>query len=301
MPRGLRIFDKYEIIRRIASGGMGDIFLARQLGIAGFQRLVVLKSLRPEIVEHEDVLAMFLAEARTAAKMNHPNIVAVYEIDEFRGVYFIAMELIQGADLRTLYRAADWHKQRVPYRVSAAIVRDAALGLDHAHRAPGEDGEPLSIVHRDISPQNIMVRLDGVTKVVDFGIAAANALESRANVQGKLRYMSPEQALGLPVDGGADQFSLGVVLWELCTGRRLFDHEDPEVTMMQMAVNPIPPPSTFAPDIPETLQAVIMRMLERARVDRFQHMGDVAVMLGKVLAQSGGAIEQGVARAVQAL
>src|SRR5262245_22649718 len=122
MPKGLRIFDKYEIIRRIATGGMGDIFLARQLGIAGFQRLVVLKSLRPEIVEREDVLAMFLNEARTAAKMNHPNIVAVYEIDEFRGIYFIAMELIQGADLRTVFRASEYHKQRIPYRVAAAII-----------------------------------------------------------------------------------------------------------------------------------------------------------------------------------
>src|SRR5687767_4686044 len=136
----IRVFEKYEIIRRLTSGGMGDIFLARQVGVAGFQRLVILKSMRPELVENEDLLAQFLNEARTIARLNHPNIVGVIEVDEYRGVFFIAMEYIEGADLSSLLSEARRAKQPIPFRVSAGMVHDAAMGLAHAHAAKDDEG-----------------------------------------------------------------------------------------------------------------------------------------------------------------
>lgn len=167
------IFGKYDIIRRLALGGMGEVFLSRQTGVA-VDRLVILKSLLPELAEQEGFVDQFLDEARVAATLNHPNIVGIYEVGLWNGQYFIAMEFIHGEDLSKLYRAAKKQKEKVPFEVSAKIIHDAALGLDHAHAAKAMDGTPLNIVHRDISPQNIMVRGDGVTKVVDFGIAKAS-------------------------------------------------------------------------------------------------------------------------------
>ncbi|RMH16426.1 MAG: serine/threonine protein kinase, partial [Gemmatimonadetes bacterium] len=170
---------------------MGEVFLARQTGVA-VDRLVILKSLLPELAEQEGFVDQFLDEARVAATLNHPNIVGIYEVGLWNGQYFIAMEFIHGGDLARLQRAAAKKRVSCPYQVSARMIADAALGLDHAHHAVGMDGQPLHIVHRDISPQNIMVRGDGVTKVVDFGIAkAANRATRTATgmLKGKLQYM----------------------------------------------------------------------------------------------------------------
>ncbi|MFO0729099.1 MAG: protein kinase [Myxococcota bacterium] len=291
----IRVFEKYEVVRRLATGGMGDIFLARQLGVAGFQRLVVLKSLRPDVVERDDFFAQFLNEARTAATLNHPNVVAVYEIDEYRGVYFIAMEYIDGTDLGAVLRAAQGSKQRLPFRFSAGVIHDAALGLAHAHAQ--------EIVHRDVSPQNIMVRLDGIAKVVDFGIAAAaNQIDPfRGRLQGKLRYMSPEQIRGRSLTGASDQFSLGVVLWELITQRRLFASKEPTAVMREISTTVIQPPSVSMPDLPPALDQTVMRMLSKDPGQRFPSLKDAAIALRSFLESSGGAADQQIGKFVQVM
>lgn len=279
MASRLHVFDKYEVIRRLASGGMGDIFLARQTGAAGFNRLVVLKSLKPDVAEQPEFLAQFLNEARTAARLNHPNVVAVYDVGEYRGVYFLAMEYIRGADLAVLAKATELAEQRLPQRLAAAIAHDAALGLFHAHRATDEAGHPLEIVHRDVSPQNVMVRLDGLTKVVDFGIAAAKDELGRrepGKVQGKLRYLAPEQLEGKKVDGRADQYALGVVLYELLTQSRPFTGRTPKEVFGQILSGGLPPPHTQDESISPELSAITMRMLRRRPEDRFADLEVVA-------------------------
>jgi serine/threonine protein kinase len=272
------IFGKYEIIRRLALGGMGEVFLARQKGVA-VDRLVILKSLLPELAERDGFVQQFLDEARVAATLNHPNIVAIFEVGLWEGVYFIAMEFIHGCDLARMQRTALRKQLSPPYQVSARIIMDAAHGLDHAHNAKSVDGKALAIVHRDISPHNIMVRGDGVTKVVDFGIAKSANRESRTatgTLKGKLQYMSPEQLMGNPMDGRADQFSLGIVLWELSTNRRLFKSENDVDTIEKILKRPIPLPSQFIEGFPPDLEAVVMRMLAKNPDDRYPRCADVA-------------------------
>ena len=210
-------------------GGMGEVFVARQTGIAGFDRLVILKNLLPDLAKQEELVNQFLDEARVAATLNHPNIVSILEVGEWEGVYYLAMEYIQGADLVALQIEAYKKKKPIPIAVAAQIVHDAAQGLDHAHHATNMSGEPLNIVHRDISPHNIMIRTDGVGKVVDFGIAKASGRLTRTAtgmIKGKLHYMSPEQIQGHNITGATDQFALGVVLWEMVARRRLFKEKE---------------------------------------------------------------------------
>ena len=281
------VFGKYERIRRIAQGGMGEVFLARQTGV--LDRLAILKALRGDLSKEGEFVEQFLDEARVAATLNHPNIVAIYDVGDWQGTYYIAMEYIAGEDLSKLWYAAAKAGIGLPFQVSVRIIMEAAMGLDHAHRAKDVLGKPLNIVHRDISPQNIMVRADGVTKLVDFGIAKAANKSSRTQagmVKGKLQYMSPEQVRGEPLDGRSDQFSLGIVLWEMCTGRRLFKAENEINTLQKILQNPIPKPSQHVPGFPAELETVIMRMLERDVNRRYANLGDVATRLKEYLDRS---------------
>jgi serine/threonine-protein kinase len=299
----LRVFDRFELLRKLSSGGYGDIFLARQVGLRGFERLAVLKSLRPEIVESDRAVSQFLNEARTAARLNHPNVVAIYEVDEWRGVYFIAMEYIDGVDLAEVHKAAFRHEQRIPFRIAAAITAQAALGLDHAHRATDDRGRSLGIVHLDISPQNIMVRKDGIAKVVDFGVASSVLFvhpDAKDVLQGKLRYMSPEQLEGEALDGKSDQFSLGIVLWELCVGQRMFAHSDPETTYEQITGGLFPKASSYVKDIPGELEAVIAKMMAYRPDDRFASCREASAALDAIF-DDGAAREPRVERFVGAL
>lgn len=302
MSELLRVFERYEIVRQLTSGGMGDIFLARQVGVAGFERLVVLKSLRPELVEDDAQLAQFLNEARVVAQLNHPNIVAVLEVDEYRGVYFIAMEYIAGVDLGALLRGAHHARQRVPFRVSAGVVLDAARGLAHAHQATDREGRPQPLVHRDVSPQNVMIRVDGIAKVLDFGIATvAGHLPEGGRVQGKLRYMSPEQLLGRALSPASDQFALGVVLWELCAQRRLFTEADPHAILRRMLAGPLPGPRSAQPDVPPELDALVSRMIALDPAHRYPTSADVVDALRTFVEHSGGPAERAIERFVGAL
>ncbi|HEY4222347.1 MAG TPA: serine/threonine-protein kinase, partial [Myxococcota bacterium] len=247
------VFGRYQIIRRLAVGGMGEVFLARQSGVAGFDRLVILKSLLPDLALQDDFVNQFLDEARVAATLNHPNIVSIYEVGQWNGTYFIAMEYIRGDNLSRLQRASERAKRKIPLDVAAFIIHDAAHALDHAHKALDLKGAPLHIVHRDVSPQNIMVRTDGVTKVVDFGIAKAANRSSRTAtglLKGKVQYMAPEQVQGVELDGRADQFALGVVLWEMVAGRKLFQGGN-DIDILRAVISaPIPRASSVVPDLP---------------------------------------------------
>jgi tRNA A-37 threonylcarbamoyl transferase component Bud32 len=281
------VFGKYERIRRIAQGGMGEVFLARQTGV--LDRLAILKSLRQDLAQEREFVDQFLDEARVAATLNHPNIVSIYDVGEWHGTYYIAMEYVPGEDLSKLWYAAAKAGVGLPFQVSVRICYEAALGLDHAHKAKDMRGHALNIVHRDVSPQNIMVRGDGVVKLVDFGIAKAANKSSRTQagmVKGKLQYMSPEQVRGEALDGRSDQFSLGVVLWEMCTGRRLFKADTEVNTLHKILQSPIPKPSDHVPGFPAELEATIQRMLQRDADNRFRSLGEAAAELKVYLDRS---------------
>ncbi|MEO1171956.1 MAG: serine/threonine-protein kinase, partial [Myxococcota bacterium] len=207
----MKVFDKYEVVRRIAVGGMGEIFLAKQADLVGFDRFVILKSLLPGIAKGHDAVQWFLDEARVVSKLNHPNIVSVFEVGLWENTYYIAMEYIRGVSLSELLEHVSEHGVKIPLGIVCAVVRDVAKGLHHAHTAKDINGTALSVVHRDVSPHNVMVRYDGVVKVVDFGIARATNRTVRTEtglIKGKLPYMAPEQVRGGELDHRSDQFSL---------------------------------------------------------------------------------------------
>ncbi len=292
------IFGKYEPIRRLALGGMGEVFLARQTGgVSGTERLVILKSLLSELAEQEGFVDQFLDEARVAAKLNHPNIVQMFEAGLWNGMYFIAMEYIRGENLSRLQKIAREREMVLPVHIVVRIVRDALLGLAHAHTAVDDmTGKPLHVVHRDVSPHNIMVRIDGVTKLVDFGIAkAANKLDRTKTgvLKGKLQFMSPEQVLGDDVDARTDQFAMGVVLWELLTCRRLFQGDNEIQVLRAVTQQTIASPSSIVPGLAPDLEAVVMRMLERDRHKRYPDCGVAADELTAWLNQGSRRVSEG--------
>ncbi len=284
------VFGKYEIQHRLAIGGMGEVFYAVQKGVPGFERPAILKSLLQDLAQQEGFIDQFLDEARVAATLNHPNVVSIYEVGLWNGTYFIAMEYIRGRNLAQLIRKTLEAQQRVPPMVAARIIRDACLGLDHAHRAVDTSGKALNIIHRDISPQNIMVRDDGVTKVVDFGIASASNRATRTAtgaLKGKLAYMAPEQIVSRDITGKVDQYALGVVLWEMLTSKRLFKADSDILIARKVLEEPIPAPSTISPDISPELDALVMRMLARPVADRFPSCIDAAKALETLVTNAG--------------
>jgi len=263
----------YKTLRRLGTGGMAEVFLARQEGVAGFRRLAVVKRLLPQFSSMSSVAEMLLDEARIAAQLTHPNIVQIYELGQEEDQYFIAMEYVDGCDLATLARIERRRKSRVPMRLVLRVVSEAAQGLDYAHRQAGLDGRPLSLVHRDVSPHNILCSREGAVKVTDFGIAKAVGkvqVTEVGVVKGKVHYMSPEQYTGDEVDKRSDVFSLGVVLYQLTTGRLPRVTRSGQVNMRQVAEGVIPHPSELRPDYPAELEKIVMCALANSPGDRYQ-------------------------------
>jgi serine/threonine protein kinase len=261
------IAGKYELGRRIGGGGMAEVFEATAHGAAGFARPVAIKRMLPALSHDAAFGRMFVNEAQLASLLHHDNIGAVLDFDrDADGRHVLVMELIRGVDLRALAGSGP-----LPYPVIAYIASSLLAGLAYAHELEHE-GRPLGIVHRDVSPHNVMLSWDGAVKLVDFGIAkavAATGVSGGGGLKGKLAYMSPEQAHGLALDGRADLFAVGVICHELVTGERLFPGQTEAEVLARVLTQPVPRPSARRPDVPADLEAVILRLLERDRNARF--------------------------------
>jgi serine/threonine protein kinase len=264
---------RYEILREIAIGGMAELYLARAVGLEGFEKVVVVKRILPQLAAQADFVHMFLDEARIAATLHHPNIVQVYDIGESQGSYFFAMEFLHGADLNRVMRRTTAARRRVPLEHVIGVGIGACAGLHYAHEQLGHDGRPLGLVHRDVSPQNIVVTYDGAVKLVDFGIVkAANRLTStrHGTLKGKVRYMSPEQCDKQDVDRRSDIFSIAVVLWEISIGRRLNKGPSEFQIMKKIVEQDALAPSTVCPGYPPELERILLKGLRRAPTERYQ-------------------------------
>jgi eukaryotic-like serine/threonine-protein kinase len=259
-------FGKFTMIGRLGHGGMAEVLLAVMGGKGGFRKLTVLKRLHPHLEAEPGFIEMFLDEARLAAQLDHPHCVQTLEVGEEEGQHFLAMEHLDGQGLERLLRSSAQTGHLLPVPVAARIVADALEGLGYAHELTRYDGRPLGIVHRDVSPQNLFVTYSGVVKLLDFGIAKAesNVVETRTGVvKGKYAYIAPEQALAMPVDQRADLWSMGVVLWECLTSRRLFKSVNELATLQETLQGVVRPPSAHNPDVPPALDAIVLRALQR--------------------------------------
>ncbi len=281
---------RYVILKHLASGGMADVLIARADGIEGFERHVVVKRIRAEHAKDSRFIEMFLDEARLAANLHHQNIVQVHDIGEADGEYFFAMEYIHGEDLRRILSAVSKSKSHMPLGYVVAIVSAAAAGLHYAHERRGGDKKPLNIVHRDVSPSNILIGYDGSVKVVDFGIAKAamRTVETKSgSLKGKVSYMSPEQCKGTAIDKRSDVYALGVVLYELSTTTRLFKGDNDYLVMDAIVNGKIPLPRVRRPDLPNELSTIIMHALSSDPTRRFQSADELRQALDKFAIKAG--------------
>lgn len=263
-------FGRYILTQKIAMGGMAEIFRAKSVGAEGFEKVVVIKRILPHFSEDEGFVTMFKDEAKMAGHLSHANVVQIFDFDEAEGLFYIAMEYVEGRDLK---RVLD-HGAKIGKPLSIAqavhILIEAALGLHYAHTRV-VDGEPLKIVHRDVSPHNVMVSFNGEVKIMDFGIAKAASRSTNTRVgtvKGKCAYMSPEQARGKPLDARSDLFALGVCLWEMLTGKRLFVGESDFETLNNVLKAEVPAPSELNPEVPKELDAIVLKSLARDRDNR---------------------------------
>jgi len=289
LPPGTR-FGRYELIRRLAIGGMAELYLARATGIEGFEKIVVLKRILPQHAANEDFVRMFLDEARLTATIQHPNVASVQDIGRCEDGLFFTMEYVHGEDVRTILQMLTKKTRTLPLEHAIAIGIGAAAGLHAAHEKQGADGKPLGIVHRDISPSNLLVSYDGGVKIIDFGIAKAarRQTETRAGtLKGKIAYMSPEQCVGDEIDRRSDVFSLGVVLYELTTGVRLFPGENEYAAMRQIVDQDAVPPSKRKRGYPPDLEAILLRALRRKRDERYGSAEELQLALEQFVRTRG--------------
>ncbi len=262
-------FGRYELLHKVAAGGMAEIYLGRQWGQAGFFRDVIIKRLFPYFAENAQVLRMFQDEARLLAELYHPNIPQVYDLGETGGYWYIAMEHVGGFRLVDICQAAAKQAKPMPLAVSLGIVSQICAALHHAHERTDREGRPLRIVHCDVTPHNIMVTLDGVVKVFDFGVAqtAVRTDDEVGFVRGTYAYMAPEQVKAKALDKRADVFGVGVILYELTTGRRLFQGNDVQI-MTAIVEKDVAPPSSFIQGYPRELDTILLSALSRDRSRR---------------------------------
>ncbi len=263
MRRGDKL-KNYEILAELRPGGMGTLYLATRLGAAGFRQYVAIKLIHPHLSIEPRFVSSFVNEALLGARIAHPNVVRVEELGEEEGRYFLVMEYVHGCSVSALLRKLRDSGRMLKPATAVAIAARAADGLHAAHETTDDSGASLGLVHRDVSPQNILLSVSGAVKLIDFGIAKAMAqgVETATGLlKGKIRYMSPEQAFGRPLDRRSDVYALGIVLWEMLTQRRLFKGGDDLAVLDVVRAPQIPPPSQYVRDVPEALEAVLMQAL----------------------------------------
>jgi serine/threonine protein kinase len=292
----LPTIGKYQLLRKLATGGMAEVYLARAAGPMGFEKLVVLKRVLPHLAEEENFVTMFLSEARLVAQLNHPNVVQVFDFGEQLGVWFLVMELIDGPNLRALLKRAAERKELLPMPLVARVISLACEGLAYAHDfADPNTGQHLELVHRDVSPDNILLSRTGAVKVVDFGIAkvATQLHHTRTGmVRGKFSYMPPEQLQGDKLDRRADVYALGMCLYELLTGTKPFDTSVEAVVVRAVLYEAYTKASAFRPDIPQALLAVLDKALAKKRGDRYPDCRAMQADLERYIAAQGQPVSQ---------
>jgi serine/threonine protein kinase/tetratricopeptide (TPR) repeat protein len=300
-PPPKRLAD-FEIIRRLGAGGMAEVFLAKKRGAEGTFKLLVLKRILPAYGSSRRFRTMFAEEAQLATRLNHPNIVQVYDFQDYgEEGQLLSMEYVEGPDLRKLMKSAQAKGQRIPPYVAAYIIAEVAKGLHYAHERKDEAGNPIDIVHRDVSPQNILMSFDGAVKIADFGIASANLFREEPGVlKGKTAYMSPEQARAERVSRRTDIYSLGVVFHELLTARPLHGAAEGQELLEEVRAGQVEPPSTYVRDLPAELEEVVMRALAKNPDQRFQTARDMAAAVSRALFQKQQLVDSHVLEAVLA-
>ena len=281
-------FGRYRLLERLGEGGMAEVFRAKSFGVEGFEKIVAIKRILPRLARYRDFVSMFVREAKVLVRLSHANVVQVFDLGRVEGrgneppAYFMAMEYIAGLDLATMLARCQQTGLRPPAGLATYVAAEVAKGLDHAHRRRGEGGQPMGLVHRDVSPQNILLSWEGEVKVTDFGIAKArdsfdvNSDDSRVQLlRGKYSYMSPEQCRGKDVGQDTDLYALGVVLYELLAGHNPFRAKLPLETMQRVCQAKAPPLDQVVPGIDPALAAVVQRAMAPRPAERF---GDAAQM-----------------------
>lgn len=277
-----QVVGRYAVYGEVASGGMATIHLGRLNGPVGFSRTVAIKRLHPQYAKDPDFVAMFLDEARLAARIQSPNVVQTIDVVNEGGALFLVMEYVQGESFSRLWRTVTSAGGRVPLAIIGAVIGGMLHGLHAVHEATDENGVPLGIVHRDVSPQNVIVGIDGIARVLDFGVAkAAGAMQHTRDGQlkGKLQYMAPEQLSGAPSARTIDIYAAAIVLWEALTGTLLFDGENDARIFARVLEADAPPPSHLVPEIPDAVDAIVMKGLEKDPARRWQTAREMALAL----------------------
>ncbi len=303
-PMAGRQLGRYEILTQLASGGMASVYIARAQGVAGFERLVAIKVLHPHLAYEQEFISMFLDEARLAARIRHMNVVPTLDVSDSPGDgYFLVMEYIEGNHLGALLGRAAKQGERLPRPFVCRVLVDTLQGLGAAHRLTDESGAPLKLVHRDVSPHNILVGTDGIARLTDFGVAKADvrmASTRAGQFKGKLSYMAPEQASTSETDQRSDLFSVGIILWESLTGRRLFKGDTNAATLNKLLNDTVMKPSTLWPEL-EPYDEVVMKALSRDPDLRFQDADEFGEALDRAAGRGGVAKTRDVAEVVRAL
>lgn len=289
----LQRIGRYEVVQRLGHGGMATVYLARATGSAGFERVVAVKVIHPHLAAEQEFVEMFLDEARIAAKIHSPHVAGILDLGEDAGFYYMVLEYIDGETLSALLRQLRPGDQRLPLAAALQILADACEGLVAVHNLRDPDGRPYGLVHRDMSPQNLIITFDGWTKIVDFGLVKATGLRNShtGHLRGKLAYMAPEQVKGRALSARTDLFALGVILWEMLTGRRLFAGDGDAETLDNVVRCEVPPLAEYRPDLPPGVDALLRRALAREPEDRYASAEAMLADIRALLREHGDANE----------
>ena len=285
-----RLLDRYELIGELATGGMATVYLARLGGVGGFQRFVAIKRLHPHLADEEEFVQMFLDEARLAAGIHHPHVVPILEVGTNDNGYYLVMEYIEGDTLARIVARSMSAGEMVPRPILVRVLLDSLSGLHAAHELTDDQGQLLGLVHRDVSPQNLLVGVDGSARITDFGVARASARLSNTGtgrLKGKLAYMAPEQTRGDDLDRRTDVFAMGVILWEVLAGQRLFKAGTEAETLSRIIIQPIPRVTQANPDVPALFEEVTSKALDRDPDKRFRTAAEMADALERVAKEIG--------------